>query len=291
MTPPPSPFRARLKALLQRCGLGQRVATADILQACTLGLPNVPETSSDSICWQQPLPLYRLHALTRGSLSGPVQDDKNLALSALAPLVSTQVTRFAQFDLRQIDGFAQMLGSALPFSSFEDFSASEYCKHIRIISYKDFEKALDTALPKFRTAQPIALLQANWRGDRFFWAGEEHAIELACALAYARRRELQITLPATVTRYQLNPEAVCKFAQHYHALGIANTAWSNPEFISLLIDSHVPYSRLQTNNAALTPDLLLLPRQNKASEALGHSLLKAGATDILAYLQTLQCQD
>ena len=137
-----------------------------------------------------------------------------------------------------------------PCPRLEDLATAEVCRGVRIISYKDFVKALSLALPRFTNGDSIRLRQAAWHGERLFWAGERQACAFAAAIVYARRRELELKLPAHLERYELEPGALDELEQRYHMLRIPTEAWSEPTFMSLLLDTGLPYARL----ALFTPE-------------------------------------
>lgn len=244
----------------------------------------------DSICWQEGPPLQRLVELPRGALSGPVQEDKAQAHAVLIKAVELQHRQLASFDLRLIDGLGDCDPERTRFSRFEDYAASECCRGVRIISYKDFVKAISLALPGFPAGERIGLRTANWRGQRVFWAGEQRGEAFACAIAYARRRELDISLPAEFSCYRLSSNGLAELQRRYHVLAMPAAAWSDPAFMGLLLDSGLPYARLSLLRSPGTPEVLLLPRHSAEACALGKGLRLAGAPDVVHYLQGLAAQ-
>ena len=153
-----------------------------------------------------------------------------------------------------------------PCPRLEDLATAEVCRGVRIISYKDFVKALSLALPRFTNGDSIRLRQAAWHGERLFWAGERQACAFAAAIVYARRRELELKLPAHLERYELEPGALDELEQRYHMLRIPTQAWSEPTFMSLLLDTGLPYARLALFTPE-TPECLLLPRNDERADA------------------------
>lgn len=286
--PEPTTLSSRLTALAQRLGLIGRGSRQIFARASTLQLSfrELPP-AVDSICWYEGPPLQHLADLPRGALSGPVQEDKAHAHAALSLLVEAQTEQLEAFDLRLIDGFACHTAAAEGYASFADYAASEHCKRVRIISYKDFIKTTCQALPRFLAGAPIELRQANWRGQRTFWSGEQHGEAFAGAIAYARRRGLEVLLPANLTRYRLNPVGLDNLQARYHVLGMPGEAWSDPNFMSLLLDSGPPYARLSLLKTAGAPEFLLLPKEHPEATALGEGLRLAGAPDVLTYLRQL----
>ena len=278
----------RLASLAQRLGLIGRGSRQILQRASTLELPFQPiAVNLDSICWQDGPPLHRFVDLPRGALSGPVQEDKERAHAALRGLVVMEVQQLQAFDLRQIEGCSSTLSEGHRYHCLEDFAASEHCKQVRIISYKDFVKTFSQALPGYQTGEPIELRQASWLGQRTFWAGEQQAPAFAGAVVYARRRGLEILLPARLTRYSLDLQALDKLQQCYHVQLMPCQAWSDPAFMGLLLDSGMPYARLSLWKTPGAAELLLLPKEHADATALGEGLQLAGAPDVLCYLRSL----
>ena len=285
----PSTLSSRLGALAQRLGLIGRGQRQILERASQLRLPFSPLPQlRESICWQDGPQLQRLIDLPRNALSGPVQEDKAQAHAMLVRVIETHEQQLSSFDLRMIDGLLTCNPLQANHASFEAFAASELCRQVRIISYKDFVKSISQALPRFLAGERITLRQASWRGDRVFWAGEHHSEAFACAIAYARRRELEVNLPAELSSYRLSEQGLSNLQQHYHVLGMPNAAWSDPAFMALLLDNGLPYSRLSLMGAPGSPEFLLLPKHSSEATALGEGLRLAGAPDVVGYLQQLQ---
>lgn len=273
---------SRLGSLAQRLGFDRRPERRIRDAASRLSLPfRYLPLPSETIWWRDGPPLHRLPELPRGALSGPVQEDKEAAHAMLVRLVERELVAEPRLDLRRIDG---LLGSH-PISSrdtrLEDYA--DHCRKVRIISFRDFEKVLEGALPD---AGPLPLRQASWRGERLFWAGEQ-AEMLACLVVYARRRELEVLRPALIERFRLSPEGVADLQQHFHALAMPFEAWSDPAFMALLLDSQLPYSRLKLFQSTQLPDFLLLPKQHLKADALGQGLRLAGAPELADSLSRL----
>ncbi|MDM8349775.1 hypothetical protein P8H27_12840 [Pseudomonas sp. sp1636] len=284
----PSPLSSCLAALIQRLGPSGRASRLILERASRLQLPfHALPATRDSICWLEGPPLQRLVELPRGALSGPVQEDKAQARAILIHVVELQQQRLESFDLRLIDGLSNCDPEQTPFTSFEDYAASAACQRIRIISYKDFVRAISQALPRFLAGECISLRQASWHGDRVFWAGEQHSEAFACAVAYARRRELEIALPAELSSYRLSNSGLTQLQQRYHVLAMPGAAWSDPAFMSLLLDNGLPYARLSLLRTAGAPEFLLLPKHSAEASALGEGLRLAGAPDVVRHLQGL----
>lgn len=283
-----SSFSSRLAALAQRLGLSGRAPRQTLERASGLRLPFCPlPAPCDSICWQEGPSLQRLVDLPRGALSGPVQDDKAQAHAVLIRLVETQQRELDSLDLRLIDGLSDCDPEQIRFSRFEEYAASEFCRQVRIISYKDFLRTIGLALPGFLAGERLALRQASWHGQRLFWAGEHHSQAFACAIAYARRRELDIRLPADICSYRLSRDGLAELQRRYHVLAMPGAAWSDPGFMGLLLDSGLPYARLSLLRPPGAPEFLLLPKHSAEASALGEGLRLAGAPDVVTYLQNL----
>lgn len=287
----PSTLSSRLGALAQRLGLIGRGPRQILERASQLRLPFSPlPNARESISWQDGPQLHRLLDLPRSALSGPVQEDKAQAHAMLIRIIEKQEQQLESFDLRMIGGLSGGSAEQAHYSSFEDFSTSEACRHVRIISYKDFVKTISLALPRFLAGECISLRQASWHGERIFWAAEHHNEAFACAIAYARRRELEITLPAELNHYHLNEQGLSELQRHYHVLAMPNAAWSDPPFMALLLDSGLPYARLSLQRGPGFPEFLLLPKHSSEATALGEGLRLAGAPDVVGHLQQLQKQ-
>jgi len=285
---PSSTLGSRLGALAQRLGLRGRAPRQVLERASQLQLPFTPLPEiADSICWQEGPPLHRLVELPRGALSGPVQEDKAAAHAMLVGLVTAEEQSLESFDLRLVDGLYNCQPAQCRYANFEAFASCEQCRKVRIISYKDFVKTISLALPRFLAGERIKLRQASWRGPRIFWTSEQHNEAFACAVAYARRRELEITLPADITHYKLSPSGIKQLQQHYHALAMPSATWSDPAFMALLLENGLPYARLSLLRNPGDPEVLLLPKHSAEANALGEGLRLAGAPDVVEYLKQL----
>jgi hypothetical protein len=284
----PPTLSSRLGALAQRLGLIGRAPRQILERASQLRLPFAPlPTVRNSICWQDGPQLHRLIDLPRGALSGPVQEDKAQAHAALIRIIELEERQLSSFDLRMVDGLCGCNADQAAFASFEDYAASQACRQVRIISYKDFVKTISLALPRFLAGERINLRQASWHGERVFWAGEHHPQAFACAIAYARRRELEISLPAELSHYRLSTQGLNELQQRYHAQAMPAAAWSDPAFMGLLLDNGLPYARLSLLRSPGDPEILLLPKYSAEATALGEGLRLAGAPDVVEYLQRL----
>ena len=280
---PPSTLSSRLSALTQRRGLSGRSARQVLERAALLQLPFQPLASwSASIWWLSGAPLQNLPELPRSALSGPVQEDKAAAHAVLVKLVEQQQQKLESFDLRAIDGLMGCKGNQPDCASFEDYLATLDQRQVRIISYKDFVSAISQPLPRFLAGERIQLTQASWHGSRYFWNGEHSTEILANAIVYARRRELEVTLPAQITRYRISPGGLKQLDTHYHMLAMPVQAWSHEPFMSLLLDTGMPYARLTLTRSA---EFLMLPKQHAQATALGEGLRLAGAADVCEFLR------
>ncbi|MDH4581455.1 hypothetical protein E8F20_06140 [Pseudomonas sp. BN415] len=284
---PPPPLSARLAAIAQRFGIGKTPRRV-FERASKLRLPfqQLPRPQ-ESIWWQAGPPLQRLVELPRGALSGPVQDDKAEAHAVLVGVVKRSEQHLSSFDLRQVDGLCGHDNEPAPSPSFEDYLAGLHSRKVRIISYKDFIKAISLPLPRFLAGAPISLFRANWHGNRVFWSGDQHSEAFAASIAYARLRELEATLPAAITDYRLDPGGLELLDDRYHVLAMPVQAWSDPAFMGLLLDGGIPYSRLTFLRNSGAPELILLPKKHAEATALGEGLRLAGAADVVTYLQAL----
>lgn len=280
----PAAWSSRVIALAQQLGLGKTRSTTIAQRTRQLRLPfcALPR-EVDSLWWHHCLPLDQLFELPRGALSGPVQEDKAQARSVLLQLVSQTLESRPTLDIRQIDGLCA-LGGFEQYSSFEALSASPEGRALRLISYKDLVRTLSRALPNHLVGETLQLKSANWLGSRLYWAGEQEQLSLACAIAYARRRELDIQLPAQISHYQLSAQGVQTFIEHYHAPAMPVQSWSDAGFMSLLLDSGMPYARLPLALPSGNFEFLLLPKNNADAHVLGEGLVQAGAPDLGHYL-------
>ncbi|MGQ7818476.1 DUF6685 family protein [Metapseudomonas furukawaii] len=281
------PLSARLAAIAQRFGIGK--SPRRILErASQLHLPFQPlPCPQDSIWWQAGPPLERLVELPRGALSGPVQEDKAEAHEVLVGVVRRHEHSLERFDLRQVDGLCGNDLAPTPFPSFEEYLAGLPSRQVRIISYKDFIKAISLPLPRFLAGAAIGLSRASWRHKRVFWNGDQHPEAFAASIAYARLRELEATLPAELTDYHLDSDGLDRLHERFHALALPVQAWSDPAFMGLLLDSRIPYSRLTLLRHPGAPEFILLPKKHADATALGEGLRLAGAPDVVKYLQAL----
>ncbi len=232
-----------------------------------------------SICWKNNLYFQHLYDLPRSALSGPVQEDKAEAHSFLADIVTKTIDTNCIIDLRDIYGLSESVCGLQPLPNLESFAASEQCRHIRIISYRDFEKTITQAIPHFLSDQPINLRQASWLGENLFWASEQHSCELACAVVYAKRRGLDLPKRSYISRYSLNSDALKVLSRNYHMLIMPEQAWNDRQFMAILVDAGIPYARLTLTKPPVQNEVLLLSKRKKSSDNLGKGLKLAGGYD------------
>ncbi|WP_455230577.1 DUF6685 family protein [Geopseudomonas aromaticivorans] len=287
MSMPPPSLTGRIAALAQRLGFARRGSQQLLEQASRLRLPFAPlPPVPDSICWHDGPPLQYLASLPRGALSGPVQEDKAAAHSVLSALVQLNERELSEFDLRWIDGHSGTPTPGKFFRTFEEYAAAPACRSIRLISYKDFSRALALALPQQSGGASLVLRQANWRGERYFWCGEQASQAFSCAVAYARRRGLTQHFPAQLSEYRLSRIGLDQLDAGYHMLAMPADAWSDARFMRLLLTG-MPYARLHLLRDSGGPEFLLLPRSQSEANALGEGLRLAGAADVNAWLRAL----
>lgn len=281
-----SSLLSRLSALFKRAEPDLTTLTPEQI-AQRITLPFADLIAPDlSICWKNNLYFQHLYDLPRSALSGPVQEDKAEAHRFLAHIVTKTIDTERVVDLREIFGLSESIYSEQQHD-LESFAASEQCRHVRIISYRDFEKTITQAIPHFLSDQPINLRQANWLGDHLFWASEQHSCELACAVVYAKRRGLDLPKRSYISRYALNTGALKLLNKHYHVLIMPEQAWSNGPFMAFLVGSSIPYARLTLTKSPVQSEVLLLPRHKKLSDSLGKGLKLAGAHDATEFMLKL----
>lgn len=287
MSQPPRPrsVTSRLAALAQRLGIGATEGRNIAERSRSLSLPFEPLPDWPAgLGWQSGPPLYRLIDLPRGALSGPVQEDKARIHAVLKRLVTSVREAHPAVDVRSIDGLCCRSLLDSPLAGLEELSNCEQCRKVRIISYNDFTKVLGVALPGFERKAPLQLRSAGWHGARLFWDDDNHPCELANAVVYARRRGLEIILPATIQRFSLQSVVLDELARDFHMLAMPAKAWSEAAFMELLLETGMPYARFGLFNSE-TPESLLLPRDHPQSDAFGLGLREAGAPDVIAYLR------
>ena len=276
---------SRLASLAQRLGLGGADAHNVAQRSRMLSLPfKAIETCASGIGWQSGTPLHRLIDLPRGALSGPVQEDKARIHAVLKRLVGSHSEEQPSLDLRTLDGLCQRALQDSPLATLEELAQSDNGRKVRIISYNDFTRVLGQALPGFERKATLQLRRASWHGDRLFWDDDNHAYEMASAVVYARRRGLEITLPAIIQCFELRTAVLDELDNGFHMLAMPAQAWSDPAFMGLLLDTGMPYARFGLFNTE-TPESLLLPKDHPQSDTFGQGLREAGAPDVIDYLR------
>lgn len=287
--PEPMPLvTSRIVRFAQRLGLTGKSARQVLEHASQIRLPFSPLSEpAPSIYWHDGPCLQRFVDLPRSALSGPIQEDKARARAALTRLVRQEQIAHAALDLRQIDGLGGQSADGAAYPTFESFAATPACRQLRVISYKDFLRTISSALPGFQTQAPIDVRQASWLGERLFWSGEHHAEAFACAIAYARLRGLEVSLPCVLTDYRLDAAGLQALDNDYHAVTMPAQAWSDKEFMGLLLEAKTPYARLTLLRNANNSELLLLDKRQPTANALGEGLKLAGAPDMVQYLRAL----
>lgn len=285
---PMPPVTSRIVKFAQRFGLTGKSSRQVLEHASRIRLPFAPLSEpAPSIFWHDGPCLQRFVDLPRSALSGPIQEDKASARAALTQLVRQERSTYPALDLRQVDGLGGHSADGSSYPTFEAFAATPACRQLRIISYKDFVRTITTALPDFQSQSPIELRQASWLGERIFWTGEHHCEAFACAIAYARLRGLEVSLPCELTDYRLDIEGLNALERGYHAVTMPAQAWNDREFMGLLLEAKIPYARLTLLRNAHNSELLLLDKRQPAANALGEGLKLAGAPDMVRYLRDL----
>ncbi len=285
---PMPPVTSRIVRFAQRLGLTGKSPRQILEHASQIRLPFAPLSEpAASIFWHDGPCLQRFVDLPRSALSGPIQEDKARARAALTRLVRQEQSTHAALDLRQIDGLGGQSADGRTYPTFEAFAATPACRQLRVISYKDFVRTLSIALPDYQAQAPIELRQASWLGERIYWSGEHHAEAFACAIAYARLRGLEVSLPCELIDYRLDASGLHALDNDYHAVTMPAQAWNNRVFMSLLLDAKIPYARLTLLRNADNSELLLLEKRQPAANALGEGLKLAGAPDMVRYLRDL----
>lgn len=286
MSQPPRPrsVTSRLAALAQRLGIGgaNGYNVAERSRLLSLPFETLPEPAA-GIGWQSGPPLHRLIDLPRGALSGPVQEDKARIHAVLKRLIASRREEHPEVDLRSIDGLCCRAVLDSSQATLEELSNCDTCRKVRIISYNDFTKVLGQALPGFERKAPLHLRGAGWHGSRLFWDDDNHPCELANAVVYARRRGLEIVLPAQIQRYHLQASVLAELDRGFHMLAMPAKAWSDSTFMELLLETGMPYARFGLFNSE-TPESLLLPKDHPQSDAFGQGLRSAGAPDVISFL-------
>ena len=230
-----------------------------------------------SICWKNNL-YFSIYMIYHSALSGPCCRSKAEAHSFLADIVTKTIDTNCIIDLRDIYGLSESVCGLQPLTNLESLPPANSAD-IRIISYRDFEKTITQAIPHFLSDQPINLRQASWLGEKLFWASEQHSCELACAVVYAKRRGLDLPKRSYISRYSLNSDALKVLNKNYHMLIMPEQAWSDRQFMAILVDAGIPYARLTLTKPPSQNEVLLLSKRKKSSDNLGKGLKLAGAHD------------
>lgn len=287
--PEPMPLvTSRIARFAQRLGLTGKSTRQILEHASQIRLPFSPLSEpAPSIYWHDGPCLQRFVDLPRSALSGPIQEDKAKARAALTRLVRQEQSAHAALDVRQIDGLGGQSADRAAYPTFEAFAATPACRQLRVISYKDFVRTISLALPSFQSQTPIDVRQASWLGERLYWSGEHHAEAFACAIAYARLRGLEVSLPCELTDYRLDAAGLQALDSEYHAVTMPAQAWSDREFMGMLLEAKIPYARLTLLRNADNSELLLLDKRQPTANALGEGLKLAGAPDMVRYLRCL----
>jgi hypothetical protein len=283
----PPRLSARLGTLAHRLGL-QLHTPRQVTEAALklrLRFPSLDHCSS-SIAWASGAPWERLAELPSDALAGPVQEDKAAARAALVRAVVLKSRPALQIDLKDVQGVMTDDAILGGFTDFEDYLAKRSTRTVRIISYTDFQKALALALP--RLDQTLEAKYANWRGDGYFLSGANNIEALASAVVYARYRNLDVTLTTDATCYSLSNAGLRNLSARYYVLAFAPESWSNPDLLSVLVESGLPYARLSAMSRTDSTEYLLLPKAHPEAAALGEGLLLSGAADLAAHLRSAQ---
>lgn len=255
----------------------------DVVRTLRLDFPSVA-LPTPSIHWKHTLTLQQLANLPSNALSGPVQEDKAAAYRFLSRIVSIEQRELRSFDLRDLYGLNHDQEQLLAQDTWEAMAQTEQCRHVRIISIRDFNRALSTAIGKNQT---VELFNTAWAAKQIYWAHPHNACELVSALVYARRRELPLHLPARLHTYQVSTEAVAELQKNYHSLVMPKAAWTDPNFMDYLVNHKVPYVRLSMPLGKQALQTIVLARNTPHANVFGNGLLKAGAQEISSLLLTL----
>ncbi|GGJ89879.1 DUF6685 family protein [Pseudomonas matsuisoli] len=286
----PSRLSARFGSLAQRLGLQPQTPRQIMETAGRLRL-RFPALGNDitSINWYSGTLWQRLHELPHGALAGPVQEDKAEARAALIRTINRTFDQGVEIDIKRIRGVVSDDDDLDAFQSFDAYLASREKRSVRIISYNDFQKALARALPG--GTQHVNAWQAGWRDDGFYVGGVKDVEALASAAVYARHRQLDVPLVSDLTCYTFSDAGLRNLAARYYVLAVASESWGNPELLSLLVESGMPYARLAPLGRTEAVEYLILPRENPEAAALGKGLLLAGASDLASHLRALALGD
>lgn len=237
-----------------------------------------------SIHWNKNPHLLNLANLPHRALSGPVQEDKADAHALLKNVVKIETYKLSHFDLCDLYGFNSTAPELMAHENFDKLSSSDACRCIRIISMRDFEKVLNEAIPHFKKTPEVKLLTSDIMGPKYFWQSEDNITSLVCAIVYARRRGIPLTVSASVSKATISRDALRFLSDFYHVLAMPASSWSDKVFMRYLIDFPVPYVRLPISRSETPVEVLLLPRNNDNANTLGNGLLACGAQDAAKFL-------
>lgn len=267
-------------SLFKRKSSQPAFSAEDVARKLRLEFPciSIPEPS---IHWSHCLHLQQLANLPTNALYGPVQEDKAEAYRFLSKIVSIDMQTISSFDMRGLFGLNHQLDPLLAYDSWEAMAQAPQCRHIRLISIRDFNRTLSAAIGK---SQNIDLLSTAWHADKVYWADTQNSAELITALVYARRRGLAINLPAHLYRISSHPAAIKELKKHYHTLGMPIAAWTDPVFMHYLMAHKIPYVRLPLSLGKHSVQTILLPRSSPNANTFGNGLLLAGAQELADFL-------
>lgn len=269
-----------LNSVFKRKSSQQTFTAEEVSCKLQLEFP-VTSLSRPSIHWKHTLNLHQLANLPTNALYGPVQQDKAEAYRFLSKIVSIEVQTLSSYDMRGLYGLDHEQTALLAHDSWEALAQAPECRRIRIISMRDYNRALSIAIGK---SQKVELLSTAWEPDKIYWADTQNSAELIAALVYARRRELSISLPARLSRIRAHADAIRELKNHYHTLGMPTAAWSDPVFMNYLVAHKIPYVRLPLSLGKLSTQTILLPRGRANANIFGHGLLQAGAQELSDFL-------
>lgn len=257
---------------------------AEVKDRLRLTFP-VPTMPPASIHWQHSLHLHQLANLPANALSGPVQEDKAEAYQYLNKIVSLETSSLDSYDLRNLYGLNHDLEQLLDHDCWNSMALSQPCRTVRIISIRDFNRTLESAIGNDAT---IELLSTAWEPDKHYAnCTQGTGCKLLAALVYARRREVPVMRPVTLSQTQVNALPVQELHKHYHTLAMPDTAWTDPVFMNYLVSHKTPYVRLGLPLGQQQLQIILLPRNNPHSDTFGTGLLKAGAHELSSFLLKL----
>lgn len=242
------------------------------------------EAPEPKLHWQQSMHLRQLVNLPSNALYGPVQEDKANAWQLLKNLIEEQSISMNALDLRELYGLNHQSPELLACTSWEDMARSQACRNIRIISMRDYERAMAKATDHQQGAH---LLTTRWFNSSYYWAREQDSCDFIASLVYARRRGLPMVMPVQIHLVQVNEAAAKLLQQSYHMLGLHPTAWADTSFMHYLATYKIPYARLPLVHGSNGLDAILLPRNSALADAFGQGLRATGAPDLCEFLLRL----